>query len=114
MFAGKEDFKIAYGAKALETLAKPIEECTIFEQYEVLAYLLSSSVSKVRTQTSQRHIRLQQKKVHYFSMEFLIGRLLKNYLINLQEEDTVREGLKDLGIDLDALCACEQDPGLGN
>lgn len=54
MFAGKEDFKIAYGAKALETLAKPIEECTIFEQYEVLAYLLSSSVSKVRTQTSQR------------------------------------------------------------
>ena len=61
MFAGKEDFKIAYGAKALETLAKPIEECTTFEQYEVLVYLLSSSVSKVRTQTSQRHIRLQQK-----------------------------------------------------
>ena len=114
MFAGKEDFKIAYGAKALETLAKPIEECTTFEQYEVLVYLLSSSVSKVRTQTSQRHIRLQQKKIHYFSMEFLIGRLLKNYLINLEEEDTVREGLKDLGIDLDALCQCEQDPGLGN
>ena len=46
MFAGKEDFKIAYGAKALETLAKPIEECTTFEQYEVLVYLLSSSLSK--------------------------------------------------------------------
>ena len=114
MFAGKEEFKIAYGVKAQETLAKSIEECTTFEQYEVLAYLLAGSVSKVRTQTSQRHIRLQQKKVHYFSMEFLIGRLLKNYLINLQVEDVVREGLSDLGIDLDELCACEQDPGLGN
>ena len=101
MFAGKEEFKIAYGVKAQETLAKSIEECTTFEQYEVLAYLLAGSVSKVRTQTSQRHIRLQQKKVHYFSMEFLIGRLLKNYLINLQVEDVVREGLSDLGIDLD-------------
>ena len=114
MFAGKEDFKIEYGAKALETKAKPIDQCTLFEQYEVLVHLLSSSVSKVRTQTSQRHVRHQQKKVHYFSMEFLIGRLLKNYLINLDEEETVREGLKDLGIDLDELCSCEQDPGLGN
>jgi starch phosphorylase len=47
-------------------------------------------------------------------MEFLIGRLLKNYLINLEIEDTVREGLQDLGIDLEALCECERDPGLGN
>ena len=103
MFAGKEDFKIAYGAKALETLAKPIDECTTFEKYEVLVYLISSAVSKVRTQTSQRHLRYHQKKVHYFSMEFLIGRLLKNYLINLEVEDIVTEGLSDLGIDLDEL-----------
>ena len=114
MFAGKEDFKIAYESKALETFAKPISECSTFEQYEALVYLISSDTGKVRTQTSQRHLRLRQKKVHYFSMEFLIGRLLRNYLINLEEEDLVRDGLRDLGIDLDELCQCEQDPGLGN
>ncbi len=114
MFAGKEDFKVAYAAKALETFAKPVQECTTFEQYELLVYLISGNTSKVRTQTSQRHIRLEQKKVHYFSMEFLIGRLLKNYLINLEIEPTVRFGLQDFGIDLDDLCACEKDPGLGN
>ena len=114
MFAGKEDFKVAYEAKALETFAKPISECTTFEKYELLVYLVASTTSKVRTQTSQRHIRLQQKKVHYFSMEFLIGRLLKNYLINLEMEDLVRDGLSDLGIDLEDLCQCERDPGLGN
>lgn len=114
MFAGKEDFKVAYEAKALEVFAKPVSECSTFEQYELLVYLISSTTGKVRTQTSQRHIRLQQKKVHYFSMEFLIGRLLKNYLINLQIEDLVRDGLKDLDIELDVLCRCEKDPGLGN
>ncbi len=114
MFAGKEDFKVAYEAKALETFAKPISQCSTFEKYELLVYLVSSVTGKVRTQTSQRHIRQQQKKVHYFSMEFLIGRLLKNYLINLEMEDLVQEGLHDLGIDLDTLCQCETDPGLGN
>ena len=114
MFAGKEDFKVAYEAKALETFAKPISECSTFEKYELLVYLISSATSKVRTQTSQRHIRNKQKKVYYFSMEFLIGRLLRNYLINLEIEEPVREGLQDLGIDLDELCQCEKDPGLGN
>ena len=114
MFAGKEDFKIAYAAKALETFAKPIAECSTYEQYEILVDLLCANLRRVRTQTSQRHLQLQQKKIHYFSMEFLIGRLLKNYLINIQEDYTVSSGLKDLGIDLDELCQCEQDPGLGN
>ena len=114
MFAKKEEFISAYEAKAQETLAKSIQECTPYEQYEVLVYLVSSSVSKVRSATSSRHKQLQQKKTHYFSMEFLIGRLLKNYLINLQVEDIVEDGLKDMGIDLDEICACEKDPGLGN
>ena len=114
MFAGKEDFKVAYEAKALETFAKPISACSTFEKYELLVYLIAGTTSKVRTQTSMRHIRNKQKKVYYFSMEFLIGRLLRNYLINLEIEEPVREGLSDLGIDLDALCQCELDPGLGN
>ncbi|MDO4746383.1 MAG: glycogen/starch/alpha-glucan phosphorylase, partial [Bacillota bacterium] len=42
------------------------------------------------------------------------GKLLKNYLVNLNIEDMVREGLKDLGEDLDALCTMEPDPALGN
>jgi len=114
LFAGKEDFKVAYEAKALETFAKPISACSTFEKYELLVYLIAGTTSKVRTQTSMRHIRNKQKKVYYFSMEFLIGRLLRNYLINLEMEEPVREGLSDLGIDLDALCQCELDPGLGN
>ena len=47
-------------------------------------------------------------------MEFLIGKLLENYLINFQITDIVRDGLADLGEDLDNIFAQERDPGLGN
>ncbi|MGX8698657.1 MAG: glycogen/starch/alpha-glucan phosphorylase, partial [bacterium] len=48
------------------------------------------------------------------SMEFLIGRLLENYLLNFGVTDIVREGLADLGENLDALYEMEDDAGLGN
>jgi starch phosphorylase len=47
-------------------------------------------------------------------MEFLVGRLLENYLINLGIRDIVADGLADLGDSLDELCDLEVDPGLGN
>lgn len=114
MFAGKEDFKEQYKAEFMETMAKPIEECTLREKYEVLAKMICSRAAKLHTETKQRYDENQKKKVYYFSMEFLIGRLLDNYLINLGIENTVRDGLAELGEDLDALCGMEPDPGLGN
>ena len=43
-----------------------------------------------------------------------MGKLLKNYLINLGIEGMVREALAEMGEDLDALCSLEPDPALGN
>lgn len=47
-------------------------------------------------------------------MEFLIGKLLPHYLSNLGIRDMVRDGLQDLGIDLEELVEAERDAGLGN
>ena len=112
MFAGKEDFKIEYTRGLIETYAKPLKDCTKLEKYENLVRLVSGIASSIRTETLQRHAK--QKKVYYFSMEFLVGRLLENYLINLGIRDIVAEGLEDLGENLDELCELEADPGLGN
>ncbi len=114
MFAGKEDFKIDFIKECIETMAKPPEECSNQEKYEVLVRLVSSKTSRIRTETSQRHAANKEKKIYYFSMEFLIGRLLENYLINTGDLDIVKEGLADLGDSFEELCRCEQDPGLGN
>ncbi len=54
------------------------------------------------------------KQVYYFSLEFLLGPLLENYLLNLGITDVVAEGLKEMGTSLQELAAQEVDPGLGN
>ncbi|MCX8029117.1 MAG: glycogen/starch/alpha-glucan phosphorylase [Brevinematales bacterium] len=54
------------------------------------------------------------KRVYYLSMEFLIGRMLVNNMINLRIDKEVRKAMDNLGIDLDKLAELEEDPGLGN
>ena len=55
-----------------------------------------------------------QKKVYYLSMEFLMGRSLKNNLYNLNLTKTFTAALKEMGISLEKLYECEPDAGLGN
>ncbi len=56
----------------------------------------------------------EQKRVYYFSLEFLIGRLLFEALGNLDLLDTAREALAELGVDLDRVRETEPDAALGN
>ena len=55
-----------------------------------------------------------QKRVYYLSLEFLIGRLLSEYLCNLQLLDTCRAALAGLDVDLDRIKELEPDAALGN
>ncbi|MDO5695734.1 MAG: glycogen/starch/alpha-glucan phosphorylase [Eubacteriales bacterium] len=55
-----------------------------------------------------------KKVLYYMSMEFLIGRLLGNNIINLCCFDAFREALEELGFDLNAIEDKERDPALGN
>ena len=114
MFLGKDDFKKQYLAEFMTLMARPFEECTKREKYEVLAKVICSKGAELHTQTRRRHNENQDKRIYYFSMEFLIGRLLDNYLLAFGAEQMVRDGLAELGEDLDQLCAMEPDPGLGN
>jgi starch phosphorylase len=55
-----------------------------------------------------------QKRVYYLSLEFLIGRLLSEYLCNLQLHDICRAALAGLGVDLERIRELEPDAALGN
>ncbi|MGI5965836.1 MULTISPECIES: glycogen/starch/alpha-glucan phosphorylase [Anaerotruncus] len=55
-----------------------------------------------------------EKKVYYMSMEFLMGRSLKNSLYNLDIQDAMTKALDELDIDIDRMYALEPDAGLGN
>jgi starch phosphorylase len=54
------------------------------------------------------------KRVYYLSLEFLIGRLTRDAVSNLEMLDEVREALQSLGVDFDAVAALEPDAALGN
>jgi starch phosphorylase len=59
----------------------------------------------------QRH---DNRRVHYLSLEFLMGRLLRNALLSLGIEGETAEALGRLGIALEDVRAREHDAGLGN
>ena len=54
------------------------------------------------------------RRVAYLSLEFLMGRLLRNALLNLGIEDETTEALDRIGLDLEDVCEREHDTGLGN
>lgn len=54
------------------------------------------------------------KRLYYLSIEFLLGRLLQNALINLDLEDKYKEALNELGFKLEDIYEEEYDPALGN
>lgn len=54
------------------------------------------------------------KRVYYLSLEFLIGRLLRDALANLGRDSEVRDALEELGIELAEIEAIEPDAALGN
>src|SRR3954453_9627394 len=65
-------------------------------------------------ESGQRTERRHGKRVYYLSIEFLIGRLLFDSLINLRLLGTARAALASLDVDLDQLRKLEPDAALGN
>lgn len=55
-----------------------------------------------------------KKTVHYMSIEFLLGRNLKNNLWNLKIEDTISKFLEENGRNIELVYGIEKDAGLGN
>ena len=110
----KKTFKHDYIEKFREMHGKDLSEGTDNNRYEALGSLIRDYVVEKWIRTNKCYNRTGEKQVYYFSMEFLLGRLLGNTLLNLGIRDTCKEGLNELGIDLETLEDLEQDQGLGN
>lgn len=110
----KEEFKKIFTKKAHILWEKELHDLTLNEVYQTVAYMVRDLVSEDWIYTKERYIEEKTKQVYYFSIEFLLGRLLESNLIGVGMEDVCREGLKELGWNLDDVIPQERDAGLGN
>lgn len=114
IYINKNSLKKDYKRKFLEINGKELEDGTKEQQYEALGSLIRDYVAKEWLNTNNKYKETGEKQVYYFSMEFLLGRLLGSSLMNLRIRDICREALLELNIDLNELENLEQDQGLGN
>ena len=114
IFTDKDDFIKQYRLACEREFSKPHEELGPQERYYAMASLIAGKAKALRGDTLQQANDKGEKTVYYFSIEFLLGPLLDNYLLNFGIRDIVKAACKDLGMRLDDIERCESDPGLGN
>ena len=114
MEINKEIFKSEFTIKLRNMFTEDVSDASNLHKYVALGSLVKEYCSQNWLDTSNQYTHDKEKQVYYFSMEFLIGRLLGNNLINLGIRGVVSEALKELGIELNELEDTEMDAGLGN
>lgn len=93
---------------------KTLQEASEQELFQAVSYVVKDVIIDQWLATQQEFDRQDPKMVYYMSMEFLMGRALGNNLINLTVYQNVKEALKEMNINLDAIEDQEPDPALGN
>lgn len=111
----KESLKLRFGTTARIMWGRDVTELTKTEIYQTVANVAKQFISDNWIKTNKAYDERQEKQVYYFSIEFLMGRLLKANLINLGIEDAVKEVLHDdFKLELSDSYEEEPDAGLGN
>ncbi len=107
-----------FSAQLTSTLAryfgvKP-EDASKAQIYRATCICVRDILTQMRVNFKKQVREQNAKQIYYMSMEFLLGRSLKNHLFNLGITDEVTKAVESLGVDMDEIYAFEPDAGLGN
>jgi starch phosphorylase len=109
-----DEFKRSITEKLYYTLARFPAVATRNDHYLAVALAVRDRLLERWLATASTYARERSRTVCYLSAEFLLGPHLMNNLLNLGVEAEVRRAVSELGLDLDAIAAQEEEPGLGN
>jgi starch phosphorylase len=84
------------------------------QKFEAASRVIRDLVAHRWVKTRRAREESRPKRIHYLSMEFLLGRTLRNNMMNLAAEPIMRRAMQQIGWDLDKLIEEEPDAGLGN
>lgn len=114
IFESKEKFKEVFEVAIMKKFAVSLKDSLPQQQYITLGTLLKEEVSKDWFDTKEAIKKSGQKQCYYFSMEFLLGRMITNNLQSYGVYDIVKEAFKEMKLDINAVELKEDDAGLGN
>ncbi|WP_407269884.1 glycogen/starch/alpha-glucan phosphorylase [Radiobacillus sp. PE A8.2] len=114
MFTNKEAFKQAFLERLVSMHGKGVQQSTLSDRYYTLSSMVREYISTTWVETNDYYKENGAKQVYYLSMEFLLGKLLKQNLMYVGKYSLCSEALSELGIDIHELEEQESDPALGN
>ncbi|MCX7857180.1 MAG: glycogen/starch/alpha-glucan phosphorylase [Deltaproteobacteria bacterium] len=95
-------------------LAKDLYSATQRDKYEATVLTVRRYLTENWIRTQQKYYHVDAKRVYYLSMEFLLGRLLRNYIINLNLPPEFKHAVEVFGLTLEDILEQEWDAGLGH
>lgn len=110
----KQEFRSLIEDQLSKTFGVKYDEASEQMMYRAVCLVVKGLTTEKRT-AFKKQVRVQGKKqVYYMSMEFLLGRSLRNHLYNCGWLQQATEAVKEMGFDINDLMAIEPDAGLGN
>jgi len=84
------------------------------QKFEATSRFIRDLIAHRWAKTRRARQETNPKRIHYLSMEYLLGRSLRNNMMNLAAEPIVRRAMEQEGWNLEQLIEEEPDAGLGN
>ncbi|MCI8438293.1 MAG: glycogen/starch/alpha-glucan phosphorylase [Oscillospiraceae bacterium] len=110
----KESMKRAIGEKLRLNFGCTEEEATEANMMKACAMVLRDRMSTQYVESRSAVRKKQLRRVHYMSMEFLMGRSLMKNAYNLGVLEPMKEAIADMGFKPARIFDMEPDAGLGN
>ncbi len=96
------------------TLGREGYETSNEYQFTAIALTVRDRLMERWNNTRHAYDRNDSRKTCYLSLEYLLGRSLRNAILNLDLDGAVTEAMDSLGVKLEAIAELEHDAGLGN
>jgi starch phosphorylase len=110
----KDSAKQSFIRHMQSSLAKDEYSSTDLDRYMALCLTVRDCMIERWVNTQQTYYQNDVRRVYYLSLEFLMGRALRNAMINLGYYPVYHQAMEELGYDADQLEEVGVDAGLGN
>ncbi len=110
----KKSLKQSLIDRLIYSVGQEPDNASVRDWFHAIAFAARDRLIEHCMETQRNYDGENSKRVYYLSMEFLIGRMLTNSLLNMECLENCRDVLHELGVNFDEVRDIEEDAALGN